>query len=57
MKTIFEKHQIAFNLDMYKLFYEKVYGVDCPELNPDHWSVKSSLNAASTLKERYEQTL
>lgn len=52
-----EQRIIAFNLDVYRMLYEKLFDVDCPELNPDHWTVRSSLNAAATLKERYDQTL
>ena len=40
---------IAFNLDMYKMFYEEILGKGCPELKPEHWTVASALTATHTL--------
>lgn len=40
---------IAFNLDMYKKFYEEIFGEGCPELKPEHWTVPSAMRATHTL--------
>ena len=44
-----EQRIIAFNLDVYEMLYEELFGEGCPELKPEHWTVQSSIRATHTL--------